>query len=214
MAESDRIMCSLCSNLTFSIWILAPLVASVLTCSRCDTIHDIVYLFQRPGFVKSLAKIGRCLHIIHRSLLHATPKLAFTLAPPTYSSPGLIATPQFTLYKHTPAMAVIASEHPPSPLLQKLASPFLCVSKASRACDTLAETPLLDEDVPLKPCTRILNPGSPTLIDKASRLDICEEKTKWLPISSNNRASRLPGKTPGEHYGCVCRGGESRGACH
>lgn len=111
-------------------------------------------------------------------------------------------------------MAVIAPEHPPSPLLQKLASPFLCVSKASRACDALAETPLLDEDLPLKPCTGILNPGSPTLTDKASRLGICEEKTKWLQISSNNRASRLPGKTPGEHNGCVCRGGESRGACH
>lgn len=111
-------------------------------------------------------------------------------------------------------MEVIASEHPPSPLLQKLAPPFLCVSKASRAFDTLAETPLLDEDVALKPCTGILNAGSPTLTDKASRLDICEEKTKWLQLSSNDRASGLPGKTPGEHNGCVRRGGESRGACN
>lgn len=112
------------------------------------------------------------------------------------------------------AIEVTASEHPPVPLLQKLASPFLCVSKASRACDTLAETPLLDEDVALKPCTEILNPGLPTLTDKASRLDICEEKTEWLQVSSNNRTSRLPGKTPGEHNRCVCRSGESRGACH
>lgn len=111
-------------------------------------------------------------------------------------------------------MAVIVSEHPTSPLLQKLASPFLCVSKPSRARETLAETPLLDEDVPLKPCTGILYPSSPTLTDKASRLDICEEKTKWLQLSSSNRASRLSGKTPGEHDGCVCRGSESRGACH
>ena len=111
-------------------------------------------------------------------------------------------------------MAVTAYENPRSPLLQKVASPFLCVSKPSRACDTLVDTPLLDEDVSLKPCMGILNSGSPTLADKASRLDICKEKTEWLQVSSNNRTSRLPGKIPGEHNGCVCRGGESRGACH
>lgn len=43
---ADRI-CSFCSNLTFFIWILAPLVKSALTCSRRVTIHNTLYILQR-----------------------------------------------------------------------------------------------------------------------------------------------------------------------
>lgn len=64
MAGSDR-MCSFCSNFTFSIWIPAPLVESVLTCSCCDTIHDIVYLFQKTGFVKSVVRERLAAAYIH-----------------------------------------------------------------------------------------------------------------------------------------------------
>lgn len=44
----------------------------------------------------------------------------------------------------------MAPEKSLQPLLQKVAPPFLLESKVY---DTLADTPLLDEDIALKPCT-------------------------------------------------------------
>lgn len=48
----------------------------------------------------------------------------------------------------------------------------------------------------------------------SSRLDFCQTEKEWLQIPSDHRPPRLPGKTPGEYHGCVCRSGQGRSACY
>ena len=47
-----------------------------------------------------------------------------------------------------------------------------------------------------------------------SRLDICQAEKEWLQIPTDHCPSRLQGKTPREHHGCLCRSGPGRRACY